>query len=139
MNQRFYLLNYKNNVIYDSLEDKEYPTKYKKQKEELCNLLNDLHNKEPQKIEVIKELQPRYSDGTSAKWYYNTNNNITDGEEEYTIHRKEAVTYLDDTILHGTNDLLNRLNKYEEKIFQLKEENKKLKLEIQKLKNVSTK
>lgn len=121
-NNRFYLLNYKNNPIYDSLEDKEYNAKFKKQREELCNLLNRLHNKEPQIIETIKEVTPKYADGTSAKWYYNTDNNITDGENEYTIHRKEPVEYLDGTILYGTNDLLDKLNEYEKTISELKKE-----------------
>ena len=43
-NKRFYLLNYKNNPIYDSLENKEYNARYKKQREELCKLLNELND-----------------------------------------------------------------------------------------------
>jgi len=118
--KRFYILNYKNNPIYDSWEDKEYNAKYKKQRENLCDLLNELNDKEPQKIEIIKEVTPKYDDGTSAKWYYNIDNNITDGKEEYTVHRKEQVEYLDGNVLHGTNDLLDKLNDYEKEIEQLK-------------------
>ena len=121
--KRFYILNYKNNPIYDSWEDKEYNAKYKKQRENLCDLLNELNDKEPQKIEIIKEVTPKYDDGTSAKWYYNIGNNITDGEKEYTVHRKEPVKYLDGTILHGTNDLMQRLNDYEKENEELKQQN----------------
>ncbi len=66
-------------------------------------------------------MTKKYDDGNCAKWYYNTSNNITDGENEYTVHRKEPVTYLDGEILHGTNDLLDRLNEYECEVEQLKQ------------------
>ena len=43
-NKRFYLLNYKNYPIYDSLNDKEYNAQFKVQREKLCLLLNKLND-----------------------------------------------------------------------------------------------
>lgn len=40
--KRFYLLNYNNYPIYDSLNDKEYNAQFKAQREKLCLLLNEL-------------------------------------------------------------------------------------------------
>ena len=71
-------------------------------------------------------MTEKYDNGNCAKWYYNTSNNITDGENEYTVHRKEPVTYLDGEILHGTNDLLDRLNEYECEVEQLKQSHKEI-------------
>ena len=39
--KRFYLLSYKNYPIYDSVEDKEYNARFRKQREKLCDLLNE--------------------------------------------------------------------------------------------------
>ena len=41
--KRFYLLNYNNHPIYDSLLDEEYNAQFKKQREKICDLLNKLH------------------------------------------------------------------------------------------------
>ena len=49
-NKRFFLLEYKNNVIYDSEKDKEYSVQFKKQKQSLCVLLNEQE-------ETIQELK----------------------------------------------------------------------------------
>ena len=121
--KRFYLLNYKNNPIYDSETGKEYNAQYKKQRQNLCDLLNKLNNAvQTVPIQVSVEISPKYTNGDSAKWYYNTDNNITDGEKEYTIHRKEQVEYLDGTILYGTNDLLDKLNDYEKENEELRKD-----------------
>ena len=39
---RFYLLNYNNYPIYDSLLDEEYNAQFKKQREKICDLLNEI-------------------------------------------------------------------------------------------------
>ena len=54
--KRFYLLNYNNHPIYDSLNDKEYNAQFKKQRENLCDLLNEQHETIQRLKQNIDEL-----------------------------------------------------------------------------------
>lgn len=42
--KRFYLLNYNNYPIYDSLLDEEYNAQFRKQREKICDLLNEIND-----------------------------------------------------------------------------------------------
>jgi hypothetical protein len=53
--KRFYLLNYNNYPIYDSLNDKEYNAQFKVQREKLCLLLNELAEENQHIKNTIKE------------------------------------------------------------------------------------
>ena len=54
--KRFYLLNYNNYPIYDSLLDEEYNAQFKAQREKLCLLLNELHEENQSIKKHIGEL-----------------------------------------------------------------------------------
>ena len=66
MTKRFYLLNYNNFPIYDSLNDKEYNAQFKKQRENLCDLLNELSEEKQSVINwidnKIEEIKPYNSE-----------------------------------------------------------------------------
>ena len=46
--KRFYVLNYNNFPIYDSELDKEYSAQFKKQKKNICDLLNEFQKENEQ-------------------------------------------------------------------------------------------
>lgn len=50
---RFYLLNYKNNPIYDSFTDKEYNAQFKKQRKDICDLLNVMEDENQRLKEAV--------------------------------------------------------------------------------------
>ena len=66
--------------------------------------------------------EPRYSDGTLAKWYYSQTNVISDGDNEYYLRNKESVKDLNYNELLGTNDLLDELNRLSDENEQLKKD-----------------
>ena len=55
-NKRFFLLEYKNNVIYDSEKDKEYSVQFKKQKQSLCVLLNEQEERIQELETVMRQI-----------------------------------------------------------------------------------
>ena len=66
--------------------------------------------------------EPRYSDGTLAKWYYSQTNVISDGDNEYYLRNKESFKDLNYNELLGTNDLLDELNRLSDENEQLKKD-----------------
>jgi len=72
--------------------------------------------------------EKRYSDGTLAKWYYSQENVISDGTNEYYLASKESIRNVDYSMLLGTNDLLDELNR-------LSDENEQLKQQLEDSKN----
>lgn len=73
----------------------------------------------------------RYSDGSLAKWYYSRDYNgmrvISNGVDEFTLNSKKQFKDINYKDLKGTNQLLDELNRLENKIISLKKENKELK------------
>lgn len=75
----------------------------------------------------------RYSDGKLAKWYYSQENVIYDGSNEYYLTSKESIM---NSMLLGTNDLLDELNRLSDENMQLKKEINHWKEENSKLKKM---
>lgn len=75
----------------------------------------------------------RYSDGSLAKWYYSRDYNgmrvISNGVDEFTLNSKKQFKDINSKELKGTNQLLDELNKLEDKIIILEKENKELKFD----------
>ena len=65
--KRFYLLNYNNYPIYDSLLDEEYNAQFKAQREKLCLLLNELHEENQRLTEKLNQTALELVDGVISQ------------------------------------------------------------------------
>ena len=76
----------------------------------------------------------RYSDGSLAKWYYSRDYNgmrvISNGVDEFALQSKKQFKDINSKELKGTNQLLDELNKLEDKIINLEKENTELKEQL---------
>lgn len=74
--------------------------------------------------------EKRYSDGSLAKWYYSRDYGgmrvISNGVDEFILNSKKQFKDIDGKELKGTNQLLDELNKLEDKIIILEKENREL-------------
>lgn len=89
--KRFYLLNYNNYPIYDSLNDKEYNAQFKAQREKLCLLLNELADEN----QYLKSL----------KWNQDCINEISISMQQIQLLKKENEQLKKEIVL-----LQNRLH-----------------------------
>jgi cell shape-determining protein MreC len=76
----------------------------------------------------------RYFDGSLAKWYYSRDYSgmrvISNGVDEFVLNSKKQFRDINNEELKGTNQLLDELNKLEDRIISLKKENEQLKIHM---------